>query len=108
RKKVISLIERFYDPQLGKVLIDEVNIKALQLKWIREKIRLVSQEPVLFASTIKENIANGKDDATLEKIRAAAELANALTFIDKLPLGWIPLWGRSREVAITWAILKDP
>jgi ABC-type multidrug transport system fused ATPase/permease subunit len=85
KSTVISLIERFYDPQAGEVLIDSVNIKQFQLKWIRQKIGLVSQEPALFATTIKENIAYGKDGATLEEIQAAAELANAAKFISKMP-----------------------
>ncbi|KAJ6400887.1 hypothetical protein OIU84_016334 [Salix udensis] len=85
KSTVISLIERFYDPQAGEVLIDGINLKEFQLKWIREKIGLVSQEPVLFASSIKDNIAYGKDSATTEEIKAAAELANAAKFIDKLP-----------------------
>lgn len=93
KSTVISLIERFYDPQAGEVLIDGINLKEFQLKWIREKIGLVSQEPVLFASSIKDNIAYGKDSATTEEIKAAAELANAAKFIDKLPqvLNWFPL-----------------
>lgn len=85
KSTVINLVERFYDPQSGGVLIDGINIKEFQLKWMRGKIGLVSQEPVLFASTIKENIAYGKKDATLEEIRIAAEVANAANFIDKLP-----------------------
>ncbi|CAD6231756.1 unnamed protein product [Miscanthus lutarioriparius] len=85
KSTVISLIERFYDPQLGDVLIDGVNLKEFQLRWIRSKIGLVSQEPVLFAASIKENIAYGKDNATDLEIRAAAELANAAKFIDKMP-----------------------
>lgn len=85
KSTVISLIERFYDPQSGEVLIDGINLKEFQLKWIRQKIGLVSQEPVLFTCSIKENIAYGKDGATVEEIRAAAEHANAAKFIDKLP-----------------------
>jgi ATP-binding cassette subfamily B (MDR/TAP) protein 1 len=85
KSTVISLIERFYDPQAGEVLIDGINLKEFQLKWIREKIGLVSQEPVLFTSSIRDNIAYGKDGATTEEIRAVAELANAAKFIDKLP-----------------------
>jgi ATP-binding cassette subfamily B (MDR/TAP) protein 1 len=85
KSTVISLIERFYDPQVGEVLIDNINLKEFQLKWIRGKIGLVSQEPVLFGSSIKDNIAYGNDGATIEEIRAAAELANATKFIDKLP-----------------------
>lgn len=85
KSTVVSLIERFYDPDAGQVLIDGINIKEFQLRWIRQKIGLVSQEPVLFASSIRDNIAYGKDGATIEEIKAAAELANAAKFIDKLP-----------------------
>ncbi|KAF3629889.1 ABC transporter B family member 4 [Capsicum annuum] len=85
KSTVISLIVRFYDPQAGEVLIDGINIKEFQLRWIRGKIGLVSQEPVLFGSTIKDNIAYGKDDATLEEIKDAVQLANASMFIVKLP-----------------------
>jgi ATP-binding cassette subfamily B (MDR/TAP) protein 1 len=85
KSTVISLIERFYDPEAGDVLIDGVNLKEFQLRWIRSKIGLVSQEPVLFAASIKENIAYGKDNATDQEIRAASELANASKFIDKMP-----------------------
>ncbi|KAJ7973147.1 ABC transporter B family protein [Quillaja saponaria] len=117
KSTVISLIERFYDPQAGEVLIDGINLKDLQLKWIRGKIGLVSQEPVLFASSIKDNIAYGKDGATIEEIRAAAELANAAKVIDKLPQGLDTMvgehgtqlsGGQKQRIAIARAILKDP
>ncbi|KAK3445783.1 hypothetical protein EUGRSUZ_A01009, partial [Eucalyptus grandis] len=117
KSTVISLIERFYDPQDGEVLIDGINLKEFQLKWIRSKIGLVSQEPVLFACSIKDNIAYGKEGATLEEIKAAAELANAAKFIDKLPLGLDTMvgehgtqlsGGQKQRVAIARAILKDP
>lgn len=85
KSTVVSLIERFYDPQAGEVLIDGINLKEFQLKWIRDKIGLVSQEPVLFTSSIKDNINYGKDGATIAEIMAAAELANAARFIDNLP-----------------------
>lgn len=85
KSTVISLLERFYDPDDGEVLIDGVNLKRLQLKWLRNKMGLVSQEPILFGGTIKENIAYGKENATDEEIRTAVELANAATFIYKLP-----------------------
>lgn len=85
KSTVISLLERFYDPDSGEVLVDGVDLKRLQLKWIREKIGLVSQEPVLFATTIRENIAYGKENATEEEIKTAIELANAAKFIYKLP-----------------------
>jgi ATP-binding cassette, subfamily B (MDR/TAP), member 1 len=86
KSTVINLIERFYDPQDGQILIDGIDLREFQLKWIRQKIGLVSQEPFLFTCSIKENIAYGKDAATNEEIRAAAELANAANFIDKFPL----------------------
>ncbi|PSR89187.1 ABC transporter B family member 21 like [Actinidia chinensis var. chinensis] len=117
KSTVISLLERFYDPLAGEVLIDGINLKEFQLKWIREKIGLVSQEPVLFTCSIKENIAYGKDGATTEEIKAAAELANAAKFIDKLPQGLDTMvgehgtqlsGGQKQRVAIARAILKDP
>ncbi|XP_026430474.1 ABC transporter B family member 11-like, partial [Papaver somniferum] len=117
KSTVISLIERFYDPQKGKVLIDGVNLKELKLRWIREKIGLVSQEPALFACSIKNNIAYGRDGATLEDIKAAAELANVAKFIDELPEGLDTLvgehgtqlsGGQKQRIALARAILKDP
>ncbi|XP_052302906.1 ABC transporter B family member 11 isoform X7 [Populus trichocarpa] len=117
KSTVISLLERFYDPQAGEVLIDGINLKEFQLKWIREKIGLVSQEPVLFTSSIRDNIAYGKDGATTEEIRAVAELANAAKFIDKLPQGLDTMvgehgtqmsGGQKQRIAIARAILKDP
>ncbi|KAK4363734.1 hypothetical protein RND71_018975 [Anisodus tanguticus] len=117
KSTVISLIERFYDPQSGQVLIDGINLKDFQLKWIRGKIGLVSQEPVLFTASIKENIVYGKHDATAEEIKAAVELANAAKFIDKLPQGLDTMvgehgtqlsGGQKQRIAIARAILKDP
>ncbi|KAH0874316.1 hypothetical protein HID58_071678 [Brassica napus] len=117
KSTVVSLIERFYDPQSGEVRIDGVNLKEFQLKWIRSKIGLVSQEPVLFTSSIKENIAYGKEDATVEEIRKATELANASKFIDKLPQGLDTMvgehgtqlsGGQKQRIAVARAILKDP
>ncbi|XP_051141939.1 ABC transporter B family member 4-like [Andrographis paniculata] len=117
KSTVISLVERFYDPQAGEVLVDGINLKEFQLRWIRTKIGLVSQEPVLFMGTIKENIAYGKDAATEQDIRAAAEMANAAKFIDKLPQGLDTTvgehgtqlsGGQKQRIAIARAILKDP
>jgi len=85
KSTIISLVERFYDPQAGDVLIDGIKIKSMKLQWIREMISLVSQEPLLFMTSIKDNITYGKEDATLEEIKRAAELANAANFIEKLP-----------------------
>ncbi|KAK6162935.1 hypothetical protein DH2020_002776 [Rehmannia glutinosa] len=117
KSTVISLIERFYDPLAGEVLIDGIDLREFQIKWIRSKIGLVSQEPVLFTGSIKDNIAYGKDGATLEEIKEAAELANANDFIGKLPQGLDTMvgengiqlsGGQKQRVAIARAILKDP
>ncbi|KAJ0520581.1 putative ABC transporter, AAA+ ATPase domain, P-loop containing nucleoside triphosphate hydrolase [Helianthus annuus] len=117
KSTVISLIERFYDPQAGEVLIDGINLKDFQLKWIRQKMSLVSQEPVLFTSSIKDNIMYGKDNASMDEIRAAVDLANAAKFIDKLPQGMDTMvgehgtqlsGGQKQRIAIARAILKDP
>ncbi|KAG6499191.1 hypothetical protein ZIOFF_038947 [Zingiber officinale] len=85
KSTIISLIERFYDPQAGEILIDGINLKDFQLRWIRGKIGLECQEPVLFASSIWESIAYGKDRATVDEIKVAVELANASKFIKQLP-----------------------
>lgn len=85
KSTVINLVERFYDPQAGEVCIDGINIKNFKLDWIRQKIGLVSQEPLLFMTSIKENITYGKENATLEEIKRVAELASAARFIDNLP-----------------------
>ncbi|XAR66653.1 Xenobiotic-transporting ATPase [Bertholletia excelsa] len=109
--------KRFYDPEAGEVLIDDVNLKKFQLKWIREKMGLVSQEPILFTTTIRENIAYGKENATNEEIRTSIELANAAKFIDKLPKGLDTMvgehgtqlsGGQKQRIAIARAILKNP
>uniref|UniRef100_A0ACD5VTZ8 Uncharacterized protein n=1 Tax=Avena sativa TaxID=4498 RepID=A0ACD5VTZ8_AVESA len=117
KSTLLSLVERFYDPQAGEVLIDGINIKTLKLQWIRGKISLVSQEPLLFMTSIKDNITYGKEDATLEEIKRAAELANAANFIEKLPDAYETMVGQSgaqlsggqkQRIAIARAILKNP
>ncbi|KAM3361926.1 ABC transporter B family member 9-like isoform X2 [Capsicum galapagoense] len=117
KSTIISLLERFYDPEAGEVLIDGVNLKKYQLKWIRQQIGLVSQEPILFATTIKENISYGKENATEEEINTAIEIANAANFIKKLPQGLDTMvgergtqlsGGQKQRLAIARAILKNP
>ncbi|GMP50352.1 hypothetical protein CsSME_00017004 [Camellia sinensis var. sinensis] len=106
KSTVVSLIERFYDPTSGQVLLDGHDIKALKLKWLRQQIGLVSQEPALFATTIKENI-----------LLEAARVANANSFIIKLPDGFdtqvgergVQLsGGQKQRIAIARAMLKNP
>ncbi|KAJ1284942.1 hypothetical protein BS78_03G244000 [Paspalum vaginatum] len=117
KSTAISLVQRFYDPQAGEVLIDGINIKTLRLGWIRGKIGLVSQEPLLFMTSIKDNIIYGKENATMEEIKKAAELANAANFIDKLPNGYDTMvgqhgaqlsGGQKQRIAIARAIIKNP
>uniref|UniRef100_A0A0D3GAF8 MDR-like ABC transporter n=1 Tax=Oryza barthii TaxID=65489 RepID=A0A0D3GAF8_9ORYZ len=117
KSTVINLVERFYDPQAGEVLIDGMNIKSLRLEWIRGKIGLVNQEPILFMTSIKDNILYGKENATLEEIKRAAELANAARFIESMPNGYDTLvgqrgaqlsGGQKQRIAIARAILKNP
>ena len=117
KSTVVSLVERFYDPDQGQVLVDGVDIKTVQLRWLRQQIGLVSQEPVLFGTSIKDNIAYGKDDATDEEVEGAAALANAASFISKMPKGYETLvgergvqlsGGQKQRIAIARAILKNP
>lgn len=88
KSTVVALIERFYDPSKGQVLLDGINIKDLQLKWMRTQIGLVSQEPALFATTIKENILFGKEGGSMDEVIQAAKSANAHNFISMLPMGY--------------------
>ncbi|KAL6634546.1 hypothetical protein ACP70R_027217 [Stipagrostis hirtigluma subsp. patula] len=117
RSTVVALLERFYDPSAGEVTLDGVNIRRLQLKWLRKLMGLVSQEPVLFATSIRENILFGKEDATMEEIITAAKAANAHDFILQLPHGYDTQvgehgvqmsGGQKQRIAIARAILKSP
>lgn len=117
KSTVIGLVVRFYDPNLGQVLIDGYDIKSLNLRSLRKKIGLVQQEPALFATTIYENIKYGKEDASEIEIMKAARTANAHSFISRMPEGYqtqvgargVQLsGGQKQRVAIARAILKDP
>lgn len=88
KSTVISLLERFYDPVKGDILLDGHKIKRLQLKWLRSQMGLVNQEPILFATSIKENILFGKEDASMDLVVKAAKAANAHDFILKLTDGY--------------------
>ncbi|CAM6028755.1 unnamed protein product [Sphagnum balticum] len=117
KSTVIGLLERYYDPSSGSILLDGIDIKNLQLRWLRTQIGLVSQEPNLFATSIKENILFGKDGASLKEVIAAAKAANAHNFILKLPNGYETQVGESgvqmsggqkQRIAIARAMLKNP
>lgn len=81
KSTIIGLIERFYDPMKGSVFVDEQDIKNYNLRMLRAHVALVSQEPTLFAGTIRENIAYGKENSKESEIKRAAVLANAHEFI---------------------------
>ncbi|XP_042381563.1 ABC transporter B family member 1-like isoform X2 [Zingiber officinale] len=117
KSTVVSLIERFYDPTSGQILLDGQDIKSLKLKWLRQQIGLVSQEPALFATTIKENLLLGREGATQVEVEEAARVANAHSFIVKLPDGYDShvgergmqlSGGQKQRVAIARAMLKNP
>jgi ATP-binding cassette subfamily B (MDR/TAP) protein 1 len=85
KSTAIALVQQFYDASEGTVKIDEVDIKELQLKWIRSKMGLVSQDHAMFGTSIRENILLGKPDASIDEIYSAAMAANAHNFIRELP-----------------------
>ncbi|CAH8267042.1 unnamed protein product [Arabidopsis lyrata] len=117
KSTVISLLQRFYDPLAGEILIDGVSIDKLQVKWLRSQMGLVSQEPALFATTIKENILFGKEDASMDDVVEAAKASNAHNFISQLPNGYETQvgergvqmsGGQKQRIAIARAIIKSP
>lgn len=117
KSTVIALLERFYDPDSGTISLDGVDIKNLKISWLRNKMGLVSQEPVLFNDTISANIAYGNNEVSGEEIIKASGAANAHEFISSMPQGYNTVvgergtqlsGGQKQRVAIARAILKDP
>lgn len=88
KSTLLSLVPRFYDPTQGRVLLDERDLKTLTKKSIRSHISIVLQDTLLFSTTIRENIAYGRPDATEEQIREAAKQAQADDFINRTPEGY--------------------
>jgi ATP-binding cassette subfamily B (MDR/TAP) protein 1 len=88
KSTVVQLIERFYDPSSGSITLDGHNLKDLNVKWLRQHIGLVSQEPKLFACSIKDNIKINRPNATQEEVETAAKKANAHDFIMSFPDGY--------------------
>ncbi|RXM28403.1 Multidrug resistance protein 1 [Acipenser ruthenus] len=119
KSTTIQLLERFYDPLNGKVMLDKRNMKELNIQWLRAQMGIVSQEPVLFDCSIAENIAYGDNSrkVTQEEIVAAAKAANIHSFIESLPdkyntqagdKGTQLSGGQKQRVAIARALVRNP
>jgi len=119
KSTVIALLQRFYDPQQGAVLLDGLELPKLNLSWLRSQMALVQQEPVLFGGTIRENIAYGREGATQQEVEQAARLANAHDFITsaRFPKGYDTSagekggqlsGGEKQRIAIARAVVRDP
>jgi ATP-binding cassette subfamily B protein len=116
KSTVFSLLMRFYDPQQGRIIIDGVDIRNVSLANLRERLSIVPQDVAIFASSIHDNIAFGRPEATREDVRAAAIAAQADGFIERLGDGYdtqvgergVTLSGGQRQrIAIARAILRD-
>ncbi|KAM8980890.1 ATP-dependent translocase ABCB1-like [Sarcophilus harrisii] len=117
KSTTIQLIQRLYDPTEGMVTIDGQDIRTLNVRYLREITGVVSQEPVLFATTIAENIRYGREDVTMEEIEKAVKEANAYDFIMKLPHKFDTLvgergaqlsGGQKQRIAIARALVRNP
>lgn len=117
KSTAIALVQRFYDACAGAVCVDGVEIKTLQLKWLRQQMGLVSQEHALFGMSVKDNILFGKLDATMDDVVAASMAANAHSFIRQLPQGYdtkvgergaFLSGGQKQRIAIARAIIRNP
>ncbi|XP_057840073.2 ABC transporter B family member 20 [Cryptomeria japonica] len=117
KSSIIPLMENFYDPTLGEILLDGENIKNLNIEWLRKQIGLVTQEPALLSLSIKDNIIYGRANATMDQVEEAAKIAHAHTFISSLPNGYDTQITRSGlslteeqkiKIAIARAVLCNP
>jgi ATP-binding cassette subfamily B (MDR/TAP) protein 1 len=126
KSTVVALVERFYDPLSGVVKLDGIDLKDLNIKWLRSHIGLVSQEPTLFATTIKGNVAHGlvgtehehaNEEEKFALIKDACVKANADGFINSMPMGYDTIvgergflmsGGQKQRIAIARAIVSDP
>ncbi len=116
KSTLFELLLRFYEPTQGQILLDGHSIAAMDTAELRQRVGLVAQEPVLFEGSILENIKFGRPSASPKEVRAAAEAANAMEFIEGLPHGLATevgvrgaqlSGGQRQRIAIARAILKD-
>jgi ABC-type multidrug transport system fused ATPase/permease subunit len=116
KSTVLSLLPRFYDPALGRILIDDIDIADYKVSALRSQIGFVLQDNVLFHGTVRENIAYGRPEATDEEIVAAAKIANGHDFISRMPLGYESVVGERGEtlsggqrqrIAIARAVIRN-
>ena len=117
KSTVAALLSRFYDPDHGQVLLDDVPLTQWDPDVVRESIGMVAQEPVLFSGTIRDNVLYGRPEATEEEVWEALEAANAREFVEGFPLGLEAIigergvrlsGGQKQRIAIARALLKDP
>jgi ATP-binding cassette, subfamily B, bacterial len=111
-----SLIPRFYDPTAGRVLLDGIDVREFQLRGLRQQVAMVLQQPLVFPTTLRENVAYGRPDATPEQIAEAVRLAQLDDFLERLPEGLDTVVGESGatlsggeqlRITIARAILRD-
>lgn len=117
KSTIVQLLQRFYDPDSGHVYIDDHDIKSMNISWLRSNIAVVGQEPVLFATTIENNIRYGRTSATRAEIEDAARAAGVHDFIVRLPEGYQTQvgemgsqmsGGQKQRIAIARAIIQNP
>ncbi|OUS17594.1 ABC transporter ATP-binding protein [Gammaproteobacteria bacterium 50_400_T64] len=117
KSTVFELMQRFYDPQSGSVLLDNTDIRELSPNDLRQQLGVVSQHPALFSADVSHNIRYGKPDASDEEVQAAAKAAYAHDFVEQLPEGYASFLGeqgvrlsggQKQRIAIARAILKNP
>ncbi|KFV72988.1 Multidrug resistance protein 1, partial [Dryobates pubescens] len=117
KSTTVQLLQRFYDPVQGEITLDGQDIRTFNVKWLRENIGIVSQEPVLFAATIAENIRYGREDISDAEIEQAAKEANAFDFISRLPDKFNTMvgergaqlsGGQKQRIAIARALARNP
>ncbi|MCC5637499.1 ABC transporter ATP-binding protein/permease [Nostoc sp. CHAB 5844] len=117
KSTIADLIARFYDPVEGRILIDGVDLRRLEIDSLRRKMAIVSQKTFIFNTSIRNNIAYGTLEATDQEIKEAARLANALEFIEKLPQGFDTILGtdgiqlsggQQQRIAIARALVRNP